>query len=403
MLVSVFTPTHHPVFLPQLYESLREQTYPDWEWVIIADRVKIPDFHDPRVKVHEFEYGHGKVGALKRFACQMSRGEILVEVDHDDLLTGDCLEEVVKAFTDPETVMVYSNFAQVDMSWNPRTWSEYYGWRFRDFVYEGHRLKEAISPKPYPSNVSRIWFAPNHVRAWRARAYWEMGGHSASMKISDDHDLVSRAYLHGKIRHVDKCLYIYRVHGKNTWLQNMQEIQETMWENYERYIWKIIEKWAAEERLFKLDLCGAIDRKEGYTSVDLRRGDVTADLNRGWPFRENTAGIIRAHDAVEHLENPIHTMNEAYRILVHGGFFMIEVPSTEGLGAFCDPTHRSFWNIRSFKYYTQASMRRYLPECRCRFQVMKLVNVRRYDDLPYVQAHLIAVKDGERFHGELEI
>jgi hypothetical protein len=45
-------------------------------------------------------------------------------------------------------------------------------------------------------------------------------------------------------------------------------------------------------------------------------------------------------------------MNELYRVLADHGVAEIIVPSTDGPGAFQDPTHRSFWNRNSFRYYT---------------------------------------------------
>lgn len=89
-------------------------------------------------------------------------------------------------------------------------------------------------------------------------------------------------------------------------------------------------------------------------NVDLYRFpgvDVVADLNEPWPFEDNYADRIVAVDLVEHLKDPIHTMNEAWRVLKPGGVFEIVVPSTDGRGADQDPTHVSYWNINSFMYY----------------------------------------------------
>ena len=50
-------------------------------------------------------------------------------------------------------------------------------------------------------------------------------------------------------------------------------------------------------------------------------------------------------------------MNEIWRICKPDALVDIRVPSSDGRGAFQDPTHVSFWNINSFHYYT----RQYLP------------------------------------------
>src|SRR5437899_7699487 len=163
-------------------------------------------------------------------------------------------------------------------------------------------------------------------------------------------------------------------------------------------------KWAKDLVLRCLHRCGGVNVAAGDESVDRSGADVTADLDQPWPFETGSVGVIRAHDAIEHLRSQVHTMNEAYRVLAHGGMFDILVPSTDGQGAFCDPSHVSLWNRRSFRYYTEQQFSKYVPDVSCRFQVLKLKDIRMWDDLPYVSAHLIAVKQDEpRFYGELLI
>lgn len=401
MLISVFTPTNNLKYIINAYQSLIAQTHTDWEWIVLVNgECDTPAFDDPRVFVYR-SLQTGMVGSLKREAASYCAGEYLVELDHDDELTPTCLEEISKCTED----FVYSNCFQVDDDWNPYTWADGFGWEWRQHEYKGHSVLEAVSPEPYPSNFSRIWFAPNHVRAWKKDFYWSLGGH-ADMRISDDHDLCARSYLKGTIKHIDKPLYLYRVHGNNTWLQLQQEINETMWQNHDRYFTPMQEKWCADQGLYMVDLGGAIDCPEEYVSYDRHNADLVGDLNDDWSLlADDSVGLLRAHDVVEHLKDPIHTMNEAWRVLAHGGLLDILVPSTDGVGAWCDPTHISFWNKRSFRYYTEASVRRYIePECHCRFQPIKVVDTVLWDDIPYVHAQLLAVKNDDfRYHGELKI
>ncbi len=76
-----------------------------------------------------------------------------------------------------------------------------------------------------------------------------------------------------------------------------------------------------------------------------------ADLSKPWPWEDSSIDHIRAHDIIEHLADKIHTMNEAWRVLKPGGIFEIAVPTTDGPGAWQDPTHVSFWNRNSFMYF----------------------------------------------------
>jgi SAM-dependent methyltransferase len=77
------------------------------------------------------------------------------------------------------------------------------------------------------------------------------------------------------------------------------------------------------------------------------------DLSTVWPWPDSTIEEIIADDIIEHLPDKIQTMNEIHRVLVPGGLAHIFVPTTDGRGAWQDPTHVSYWNRNSFWYYTK--------------------------------------------------
>jgi predicted O-linked N-acetylglucosamine transferase (SPINDLY family)/glycosyltransferase involved in cell wall biosynthesis len=109
-----------------------------------------------------------------------------------------------------------------------------------------------------------------------------------------------------------------------------------------------------EPQTLRVDLGCGINKDPVFFGVDVCPGpgvDIVADLNQPFPFKDNSVDEIRAYDAIEHLHDRLHTMNEIWRICKHGALIDIRVPSTDGRGAFQDPTHVSFWNINSFLYY----------------------------------------------------
>jgi len=91
----------------------------------------------------------------------------------------------------------------------------------------------------------------------------------------------------------------------------------------------------------------------GFVNVDITPapGVEVTDLTKRWPWPDNSVEQVRARDIIEHLPDKIFTMNELWRILKPGGRAEVAVPTTEGSGAWQDPTHVSFWNRRSFMYY----------------------------------------------------
>jgi len=211
------------------------------------------------------------------------------------------------------------------------------------------------------------------------------------------------------VRHIDKCLYLYRVHSDSTCQRHAAEIRRQDQEFYTQYVVKLAQRWAQDEGLAMYDLGGGHNPTPGFTSVDiLPSADVVCDLEQRWPFDDDSVGIIRANHVFEHLRDPIHTMNELYRVLAPGGWAFIELPSTDGRGAWQDPTHVSFWNQNSFWYYTRRTHTAYAPRYTGRFQVSDL---RTYypskffevNEIPCVRAHLIALKPGyeERRAGEV--
>jgi SAM-dependent methyltransferase len=78
---------------------------------------------------------------------------------------------------------------------------------------------------------------------------------------------------------------------------------------------------------------------------------VVADLTERWPFDDSSVDYFRAHDIIEHLPDKIFTLNELHRCLKPDGSVEIFVPVVQGVGAYCDPTHVSYWSRKSFDYF----------------------------------------------------
>jgi hypothetical protein len=94
----------------------------------------------------------------------------------------------------------------------------------------------------------------------------------------------------------------------------------------------------------------------GWVNVDICEPcDQIVDLEkRGqWPWADSSVQEIKAWDIFEHLPDKIRTMNEAHRVLVPNGILDLFVPTTEGRGAFQDPTHKSYWTPNDLFYYVE--------------------------------------------------
>lgn len=419
MKFSIITPEHNPknVFnLLELFESIKNQTYTDWEWVLYLNNGCTPE-HIPdeivkhnQVTIYECEEKNTNVGFLKNKAFNLGRGDILVEVDHDDIITPDCLQELHDAFQDESVGFVYSDNAVLHMKDEFIPYDPIYGWTKREFVWKGKTLTAMNGWEPTSQALSYIWFAPDHVRAWRKSVYQSVGGHNPELSICDDHELCIRTYLNTKMKRIPKVLYIYRITGDNTWLERMQAIQDKTRELHNQYARALAEKDAKDKGLLCVDIGGGLNPWPNYTTVDLREGsDYVCDLNNGIPLPDNSVGVLNASHILEHLHDKTKIMGEIHRVLAPGGWAFIEVPSTDGRGAFQDPTHVSYWNENSFLYYTSSYLANFIDNTTIRFQEYRketwfpnewLKNL----NVCVTTAWLVAIKEGmPRLPGQLNI
>jgi glycosyltransferase involved in cell wall biosynthesis len=117
MTVSVVVPTYnYGRFLPDALESLRKQTYPDWECIVVDDgstddtmaAVRAAAANDGRVR-YVSQANRGPSAARNRGIVE-SVGDYIQILDADDLLPPSKLEAQVHMMeTDPLTGIVYSD------------------------------------------------------------------------------------------------------------------------------------------------------------------------------------------------------------------------------------------------------------------------------------------------------
>lgn len=147
----------------------------------------------------------------------------------------------------------------------------------------------------------------------------------------------------------------------------------------------------------KLNLGCGYNKTDGFLNIDNRecvKPDIVIDVEKGLPFNDNSIDEVTAKDFLEHIPigKTVFVIEEIYRVLKNGGIFYSFTPSTDGRGAFQDPTHVSFWNKNSWLYYTIDDYRNlYGIKAKFKGDVSDLV-VDRYMNLVYTRAELEAIK-----------
>lgn len=176
---------------------------------------------------------------------------------------------------------------------------------------------------PTPHNVSYIWYAPNHVRAFRKDIYEKVGGYDATRTVLDDQDLMCRLFQAGDFHHIPRCLYLQRIHPANT--QRDPEINAHIQREtvalYDKYVEANALAWTRRRGLFALDLGAAHRKPPGYLGVDQHPGegvDIVATLPGKLDLPDGSVGLLRAVDFLEHVPAKVPLINELYRLLAPG-------------------------------------------------------------------------------------
>lgn len=240
-LVSFFSPIYNTgEKLKRTYESLKAQTYLNWEWVMVNDStdsgktLQIAEelaSKDCRLKLYDFrKKSGGIIGESKHRAAALCDGQYIMELDHDDYLLPEAADLMVKAFKRfPDAKFVYSDCAEV---WEHNHESITYGDGFcfgygsyYDEEWRGINYKVMKTADINPKTIRHIVGVPNHFRAWDRKFYLSIGGHNRKLTIADDYELIVRTFLNTKMVRIPKLLYLQFYHNNNTQNQTRADIQ----------------------------------------------------------------------------------------------------------------------------------------------------------------------------------
>lgn len=243
---SIFTATYNTnnAKLDRLYESLKNQTIQDWEWVIVDDsswevtwaylnRLAQKDY---RIKPHRIlPITNGNIGLAKNRAAMLCEGEWLLELDHDDALISNCLEVCENAAVIyKDAGFIYTDCCELFddgefKSYDSDRSGNWYGRQGNSYCwgYAGHTMviaddKEYLAHHTADINPRTIRFnigMPNHARLWRRDVYRKIGGHNIKFPVADDFELIIRTFLNTRMIHVKEMLYL-QYSDKNTTTSN---------------------------------------------------------------------------------------------------------------------------------------------------------------------------------------
>lgn len=221
------------------YNSLASQTVYDWEWVIVNDSpncavtssiIRQITSHDKRVKSYEFKKkSSGIIGEAKYRAAMLCSGDLLAELDHDDLLNPRCTDYLIQASdAHPEVGFFYTDCTETDENGNYMTYPDGFSFGYGRYESDGE-AKISIASPINPKTIRHIVGVPNHVRAWRRPFYYSIGGHNRRLSIADDYELIVRSFLNTEFCHIKALGYDQKIYnntsGQNTHNATRGDIQ----------------------------------------------------------------------------------------------------------------------------------------------------------------------------------
>jgi O-antigen biosynthesis protein len=199
---SVLTPVYETpaAVLWEMLESVRTQTFGDWELCLVDDRSEAPHVRelleeaaaaDPRIRVRWREENGGIVAASND-AVAMAEGEFLALLDHDDELHPDALAHVHEAIlATPEADYVYTDEDKIDVA--------------------GHHSGPFFKPNWSPERM-RTQMYTCHLSVLRRSLVEEVGGFDPGFEGSQDWDLVLKVTERARaVLHVPRVLYHWRM------------------------------------------------------------------------------------------------------------------------------------------------------------------------------------------------
>lgn len=127
--ISIITPTYnHANFLSQCIQSVIDQTYTDWEQIIVDDgstdstKLIVDGFKDNRIKyIYQNNRGIKLLYETYNTALHEAKGELIAILEGDDYWPLDKLEHQIKKFEDKTVDLVWGKVVWVDIDANPVT------------------------------------------------------------------------------------------------------------------------------------------------------------------------------------------------------------------------------------------------------------------------------------------
>lgn len=361
MFVSFCTVTNDPQFMDDAYQSIIKQNLKHWEWVIILDG--IPEIEALRGldNVHmlhrdDGDFEKNNIGSMKKKAFQRAQGELLVDLDHDDVLEPGSINHLVSEAEKNPSSFLYGDSAGfkpngMSVQINSSAWKSY------DRIVGGYTLRFHTPPEPSPYSLSSYLTVPHQPRAWTKEAYTSVGGFDDKCVVAAEHDLICRTYAQGiPMIHVPEARSMYRIRGD---AGGAMTVRKNEFDNYSSMsLWKslrpMVARWCRQNKLSTAVI--SCRKNDNIDIASYQWHDVINIIAPTWVDALTALqgvkqlGAIMFSDFLQVIPagEGEKRIKELTVDLVDQGWVLGDTPSASGWGI-GDPLGRSLWNEYTFK------------------------------------------------------
>lgn len=225
--VSIIVPSYNRAeFLAATLDSIRAQTFKDWELIFIDDgstdntEAIVKDYSKQDYRIKYFKQENSERAVARTHGMRLAIADLICLVDSDDLWYPEKLEKQIAVMeNDPELVFCYASVNRIDMQGKP--------------VKAAARQHQGASGFIFFDLLERN-FIPSVTPMFRKWAFEKVGGQETSFIPYEDWDFWLRLSRLGKFHHISQPLGDYRLHPG-------QSVQNVKAEKVEEVTLKVLE------------------------------------------------------------------------------------------------------------------------------------------------------------------
>ena len=240
--ISIFIGVHKWIkFLEYCLDSIINQTYDNWELVILDNSdidindlvhkhiIKNKPFNictfkglQDKIKIHKSLTDNHNIGYIKGIAAKLCTGDILCEMDYDDILMPRALESLAQAYQKTDCDYFYSDWINVDCCLQKGQITSRYGELVLDVAEIDYPEIGTIKVNVFGlrnlayDDIRYRNYLPLHIRAWKREFFHLIDGYDANLHVVDDNDIQFKSFIYGKVCRICYPACICNYHDENS-------------------------------------------------------------------------------------------------------------------------------------------------------------------------------------------